>query len=228
MTDAALEALPPKRRREFLAHAGLCTECRGEWEAAMAFAVALNSAVESLVAGEPSPQFAARLRVRIAEEPTLASRPFLGWPVSSAGALAAAAALLAVLLIRSPAWNRPATERIANNAAPIVKPAQTPAKLSPVLGLARRHSASRRVVPRRQSGVAGFSFEVLVTKGQLSAALLLSEATSDGSIDGAQFFALAQKAEEPIELKALEIAPLEVPGAGDSADSASSQRSGRF
>jgi len=228
MTDAALEALRPEQQGEFLAHARVCAECRGEWEAAQALAAAVNGAVESLVAGEPSPQFAARFRARIADEPAPAAWPFLTWPVFSAGALATAAVLLAVLLIHSPGWNRPAAESVASNAAPDVKAAPAPTNLSPEIAPATPPSAFRRVAPRRQGDVAAFRFEVLVPKGQLSAALLLSEAASDGRIDGAQLSALAEKAQKPLEVKALEIAPLEVPGAGDSADSASSQRSGHF
>jgi hypothetical protein len=228
MTDAALGALQPGQEREFRSHVALCDKCRGEWEAAMALASAVSGAVESLVAGQPSPQFAARLRARIADEPAPAAWLFLTWPALSAGALAAAAVLLAALLIRSPERIRPTAETVANNLAPVVKPASAQANLSPAAVGATPPSMSRRVPARRPSDAAPFSFEVLVPAGQLSAALLLSEAAGDGRIDGVQLTALAEEARKPLEVKALEVAPLETPGTGESDNSVSPQGAGRI
>jgi len=54
---------------------------------------------------------------------------------------------------------------------------------------------------------------VLVPRGQLSAALLLGEAVSDGRIDGAQLSLLAQESAKRLELKAIEIVPMEATSA---------------
>jgi len=230
ITGAALGGLRPDQERELRAHAGICVDCRGKWEAERALAAAVNGAVESLVSGEPSPQFAARLRARIAEEPTAAAWPFLTWPVLSAGALVAAGVLLAVLLIRSPGRDSQTGETAVYNPAGVVKPAQPPAQA--ILSAGQKHATrpgtSRRVSARRQSDTGSFSFEVLVPAGQLSAALLLSEAASDGRIDGAQLSALAKEAGKPLEVKAIEIAPLEVPGADEPANANSPRGSDRF
>jgi len=230
ITGAALGALQPDEERELRAHAAACADCRSEWEAERALAAAVSGAVESLVSGEPSPQFAARLRARIAREPTPAAWPFLTWPVLSAGGLVATAVLLAVLLIRSPQRARQTVATAVYSPAAVVKPAQAPAQaiLSAEQNRATRPGPSRRLSARQQSDAASFPFEVLVPKGELSAALLLSEAASDGRIDGAQLSALAEEAGKPLEVKAIEIAPLEVPGADQAASADSSQGSVQF
>jgi hypothetical protein len=230
ITGAALGALRPDEEREFRAHAGLCADCRSQWEAERALALAVNGAVESLVAGEPSPQFAARLRARIADEPAPAAWPFLTRTVLSAGALAAAAVVLAVLLLRSPERAGRTAETAARNPAAVVKPAQPPAPaiLSAGQDRATRSGASRRFSARPQNVAAPFPFEVLVPRGQLSAALLLSEAASAGRIDGAQLSAFAEEAAKPLQVKAIEIAPLEDSGAADSASAGSSPGSDQF
>jgi hypothetical protein len=53
--------------------------------------------------------------------------------------------------------------------------------------------------------------EVLVPPGQLAAALMLSDVVSDGRTDAARLSALTNEAPQPLEVKAIEIAPLEVP-----------------
>jgi hypothetical protein len=186
--------------------------------------------VESLVAGEPSPQFAARLRARIADEPAPAAWPFLNWSVLSTGALAAAAVVLAVLLIRSPQRAGQSEDIAAYKSAAVVKREQPPAQanLSAGQDRATRSGSTRRILARRKNDARPFPFEVLVPSGQLSAALLLSEAASDGRVDGAQLSALAQEGGKPLQVKAIEIAPLEDPGAGEAARDDSSQGSGKF
>ncbi len=230
ITGAALGALRPGEERELRAHAGKCADCREEWEAQTALAAAVNGAIESLVSGEPSPQFAARLRARVAEEPAPAAWPFLTWPVLSAGGLVATAVLLAVLLIRSPQRLSQTADTAVHSPEAVVKPAQAAAQafLSAGQNRAPRPGSWRRVSARRQSDASSFPFEVLVPKGQLSAALLLSEAASDGSIDAAQVSALAEEAGKPLEVKAIEIAPLDVPGAEVPADANSPRGSDQF
>jgi len=230
ITGSALGALRPGEEREFRAHAGLCADCRGDWESERALAAAINGAVKTLVAGKPSPQFAARLRARIVDEPAPFAWPFITWPVLSASALAAAAVVLAVLLIRSPERASQTAGMAAHNPAAVVEPAQPPAQAILSAGQDRvtRPGPSRRFSARPQSVATPFPFEVLVPRGQLSAALLLSEAASAGLVDGAQLSALAEKAEKPLEVKAIEIAPLELPGAGEPFNNISPHGSDRF
>lgn len=98
--DAAVGALDPRRERELLAHTNECDACREAYQHARELAALVDRGVESLVAGEPSPHFATRLRARIAEEQP-ASRPI--WPtwkpVAAGLATAVALAMLIALLL---------------------------------------------------------------------------------------------------------------------------------
>jgi len=234
MTDAALGVLPPGEERELCAHAKVCADCRGKWDAARALAAAVDGGVASLVAGEPSPEFQTRLRARLADEPVPSAWPFLTWPVWSAGALAVAAAVLVVLLIRWPGRVSTTPEIAANTSAPVensaaapVEPVRAPVPV-PVHAPATQTDAPRRAVASTRRDAQPFPFEVLVPKGQLSAAVLLSEAASDGRIDGAQLSAFAELTGKPLEVKALQIAPLENPGTDEPAGADSTRGSGRF
>jgi len=68
MTDAALDELRAERESEVLAHAMECDACRAALRHARTVRAFVDRGVESLVTGEPSLQFAAHLRRRIAHE----------------------------------------------------------------------------------------------------------------------------------------------------------------
>ncbi|HUJ40151.1 MAG TPA: hypothetical protein VLW54_06370 [Candidatus Acidoferrales bacterium] len=184
---------------------------------ACALAAAVDRGVESLVAWEPSPQFAARLRARLAEAPAPAAYPLLVLPRFAAAAFVAAAVLITALVMHAP--HRPAEDvhSAANTSPRAVQ--RTPEKASAV-------PVQSVVVPRvaANHGPAGprvrhgeLPFEVLVPKGQLSAALVLSEGVSAGTIDGAQLVQLSARGAQPLEVKALDIAPLVPPAPSDGA-----------
>jgi hypothetical protein len=225
MSVAALGALPAGREGELRAHVGRCEACRSKWEAASALVAAIDGAVTTLVAGEPSPQFASRLRARIADEPTpaawlLPARPRL------AAALVAAVALFAVLLLRSPeraSRGMPATNTAsavapsrAASAGPATQRVDAPSPQAPRHAASDRRGRARFVEP-----------EVLVPRGQLSAALLLANAVSNGRIDGTQISVSAAAAGNPIEVKPIEIAPLALPALDVTADAEPLEHPGR-
>jgi anti-sigma factor RsiW len=66
MTDAALGELRGKREPELLAHAMECEACREALSHATKVREFVERGIEALVEEEPSPQFATRLRRRIA------------------------------------------------------------------------------------------------------------------------------------------------------------------
>ncbi|MGH9734809.1 MAG: anti-sigma factor family protein [Candidatus Acidiferrales bacterium] len=100
ISDAALGAFEPRRERELLAHAGECDACREAYQHARELAALIDRGVESLVAGEPSSHFAARLRSRIAGEQPRRQFAWLAWRPFAAGlvSVVALALLIAVLL----------------------------------------------------------------------------------------------------------------------------------
>ena len=213
LMDAALGALDGSREAELRAHVAGCERCRAEWDRACALALAVDRGVESLVVAEPSPQFAARLRVRLAEAPDPVAWPLLLWPRFASAALVGAAVLIIALVIRAP--HRPATEaQSAANTQPRAE--QQPAvteRAVPEQAIAVPHAAANRGHAGTRARHGDLPFEVLVPKGQLSAALMLSEGVNEGAIDGAQLVELAARSAQPLEVKELAIAPLSPPAA---------------
>ena len=86
---------------------------------------ALERDIERALAVDPSPEFVARVRVRIAEEPALSSRRF-GWLFAGVGAAAVAAAVVLAVFVMSPARrNAPASAPLLTSrsiAAAVVVP----------------------------------------------------------------------------------------------------------
>jgi hypothetical protein len=68
LTDAALGELAPEREAAFAAHAAECAACRAALSREQLLFAAMDRALACAVAGEPSAQFAANVRARIAGE----------------------------------------------------------------------------------------------------------------------------------------------------------------
>jgi len=209
MTAASLGALPAADEAELRAHTAACARCRAEWEAIESLVAAMDRSVQSMVAGEPSPQFAARLRARLAEEPAPSAWPMLTWPRIAVAALAAAAAvLLAVLVMRAPERTHESLPIAVNPPAQISPVSPEKVAVTPRRTVAGNAAAPNHAIVRRHSEMASLDMEVLVPRGQVSAALALSEAVNAGLIDGQQLSALEEKSAEPLAVQALLISPL--------------------
>jgi len=226
MTRAALGELPAAQQAELCAHAAGCAACGEELAAARALVAAMDRSVRAMVGGEPSAAFAARLRARLAGE-TVRSL----WPgrarLMFAGAALAAAVVLAGIFVRSVRQEmRPGAEVAAGIPAVAER---GPAALDSGSVAGEVQSGSRTIAARaRRHGENGTrSFEVLVPRGQLAAALELSEAVNAGRVDGEQLAVLAQQSAMPLELKAIEITPLEDSGAKQTEPAASPDGAGR-
>ena len=222
MTEAALGALSAAPQAELRAHAAGCITCRTEFDAMRALVAAMDRGVEAMVAGEPSAQFAARLRATVAEAPAPAAWPHFTWPRFAMASLAVAAVLLAVFVARAPQRGGQQVPIEANSAGRIAQPVFSGKVAAPEIAA----PASRRGTARPRSQAAAFSMEVLVPRGQLAAALVLSSGVSAGTIDGAQLARLAEQSAEPLELKTLEIQPLAAPSVGTDAVKAASADDG--
>ena len=228
LTEAALGALTPGREAELRLHAAACSDCHSEWEALRSLVAAVDRGVGAMVAGQPSPQFAARLRARIAEEREPVAWPLLTWPRFALATLAAAAVLIAVFLVRPQEWARRQTPTPATTAVRIAEPLPSGKVAAPERNLETTFVEPRRSAARANIQAAAFSMEVLVPKGQIAAALVLSAGVSVGKIDGAQLVRLAERSAEPLELKTLDIRPLASPSAAqDAAKAASTVDDGR-
>jgi len=220
LTEAGVGGLAPHHERELLAHAAECDACREAYRHARELGEIVDRGVESLVSGEPSPHFAARLRARIAEEPTSSWRTWLGLysGVSASRRLfsfqgaVAAVGILVVLLTLGFHWlppNHPVGPTVAgkqNEKAPDSPRAPNPGApiVESVQPVSRLHHGARLLASRSQP-------EVLVPPGQLDAVVQFAEAIRSGRVDTKQLLAAQQEAEKPLEIEPIEIAPLAPP-----------------
>ncbi len=210
LTDAALGDLRAEREPELLAHAMECTACREALSHARQVHDFVDRSVESLVAGEPSPQFATNLRRRIAQESEPPRSPWAAWAPVIAGALALAV-VLAIMVARKPVHNG-SNPSLASAVNPISAPpeAVTASATNPQNAeqTARTHDRGRSARVRPLTTALP---EIIVPKGQLSAAAELSAAIVTGRVDGSQLLAAQREYDKPLEVKAIEIAPMETP-----------------
>jgi hypothetical protein len=217
LTDAALGELRAEREPELLAHAMECGACREALAHARRVREFVDRGVESLVAGEPSPQFAARLRRRIAQGSEPRRSAWVAWAPVIAGSLALVV-VLALMVARAP--RRGGSEAtVASNpksgpapAEPVTAPAASPQRAERAMG----GLDSERRVPRRATTRA-FP-EIIVPEGQLAAAAQLSAAINSGGVDGNQLLAVREESERPLNMKPIEIAPMEIPALDDAAE----------
>ena len=216
ITDFALGELNPKSELELLAHVAECDACRGAYDHAKAVRSLVDRGVETLVAGEPSPQFMVRLRARIAAEPVPgrwnwdASR-FWGQASSQTLSYAAGgvilATILAVLVMGLPRRNvsAPSVAEVTSTIPAPLSVATDFPKISAIPEQPRRKLASRSVTSSRSRREP----EVLVPKGELLAVARFYDAVHSTPVDSEQFYAAQQEPQKPLELKPIEIAPLE-------------------
>jgi hypothetical protein len=217
MTDAALGGLRAEREPELLSHAMECEVCREALSHATRVRELVERGIESLVDGEPSPQFLTDLRRRIAQESNPMQPRWMAWTPVAAGALTLAI-LLAVLVARTPSQHGSDP-----SAASSLSPARSSPSASAASGLpglnpqiAASKSTSERL-PRAHRANAVLP-KIIVPKGQLLAAARLSEAIHAGRVDGSELLAAQQEYGKPLEVKPIEIAPLESPAPNDATE----------
>jgi anti-sigma factor RsiW len=215
MTDAALGELRSEREPELLAHAMECEACREALAQARALHEFLDRSVESLVAAEPSPQFATHLRRRIAQASEPLRFPWTAWTPALAGALALAAVLV-IIVARKPVHSG-SNPIVAAAVNPIAAPSETVTSFAAIPTNVKRtegkNDTERGAPPRAATTTRP---EIVVPKGQLTAAAQLSAAINSGQVDGNQFLTAQQDYEKPLEVKPIDIAPLEIPALDDS------------
>ena len=138
LLDASLGALAPERERPFTAHMAECDDCRKAYEQARQFTATVDRGVESLVAGEPSPQFASRLRARIANERPVHRFACLEWkPAAAALALASILAVAVIVWIATRRNSAPTAVSAAREIASVRAPSR------PVSSTANPHSSTQ-------------------------------------------------------------------------------------
>ena len=220
LTDAAVGMVAADDERELLAHVRECASCREAYQHARELANFVDRGLESLVAGEPSAQFGSRLRARIAKERSAARTNWFTWRPAAA-ALALAALIAAVVLLRTPQRRMPQVipVRTAPDVArssklpasePLTKTQISHAQAEPAarVGLRRQFAASR--VPALR-GFVQREPEVLVPPGQLQLLVQFASDIRSGRIDGKQLIAADAQVRKPLNIAPLAIAPLRKP-----------------
>jgi hypothetical protein len=210
LTDAALGELRAEREPELLAHAMECDACREALNHAREVRQFIDRGVESLVAGEPTPQFAKNLRRRVARESKPLQSPWMAWAPVIAGALALAvsmAIMVAHLRVHS---------EINRGVASAVAPVSVPSEAATASPASSQHAqrTEAKLGPERTGRARPLTTalpEIIVPKGQLSAAAQLSAAIVTGRVDGNQLLAAEQEYDKPLEVNPIQIAPMEIP-----------------
>lgn len=214
LADAALGALEGRREAELRAHLTECRACRVVLAEQTLLFEAIYRGLDASISGEPSPDFAARVRMGLAEERPPRRLWLPVWASVAAGALAVLLLAAVWLARREPVVPRgfesapgAANQRQAPIAegGPSEKAALRPLPTRPV----EQASARRGVAPPRKAvrwAARTDELEVLVPWGERAAVLRLYAAVWTGRADPASL--LAQPA--PLEPGALKIPPLEV------------------
>jgi hypothetical protein len=231
MADAASSSLSEARRREFERHVGNCAACRAEFVRMENLLGQIDQSLRTDFAVEPSPHLSLRVREGIVAE-TQSARLTNGWLgrnswLSAAGVCVAMAALLIVVIAHRA--NRPGSnfvqhQQIVNSAPAHVPPApsrsasaenappRAPAHVrvsKPHLAVARNESPRN---PRRQNTKP----EIIIQPGQMQAILQFVTETRNGKINGGEIEEGIKAAERPLEIKPLNIAPLDASAGGAS------------
>jgi hypothetical protein len=214
--DFALGELTPKSELELLAHVAECGACREAYDRAKAVRSLVDSGVETLVAGEPSPQFMTRLRGRIAAEPVPERWSWDAWriweqasrqPLSYAAGAVALATIVAVLVMGLP--RRHISAPSVAEVPPTISVSPSVAANSPKTSVIPEQPRKKLASIPAPSPRTQREPEVLVPKGELLAVVRFYEAVHGTPVNSEQLYAAQQEPQKPLELKPIEITPLE-------------------
>jgi hypothetical protein len=216
VNDFALGKVSQKSEIELLAHVAECGACREAYDRAKAVRSIVDRGMETLVAGEPSPQFMTRLRARIAAEPAPKSWSWDVWRVGeqasrqtlsyALGALVLATFLIVVVMgLPRRHVSAPAVAEVTLTMSPSPGVATDSPKASAVPEQPRKRLVS---VPASSPRIRREP-EVLVPKGELLAVARFYEAVHSTPVDSEQLYAAQEETRKLIEVKPIEITPLE-------------------
>ena len=205
LMKAASGELAPSRHSELIVHVSGCEGCREAYgRAQMAMALA-DQGIDALVTGDPSPQFAAKLRARIADE-KMSSRAAWAWlvPVAASAIILAGIATIATMSSLKHHLPRAPVPNIASVPSRGVSGASSVSHPPAVIGGTRSHALHARAV------FSAREHEVLVAPGQMEALLRLNVALQQQPANRARAVAQPEEIAQPLEVKPLEIKSLEV------------------
>ena len=217
LTDAALGELRAEREPELLAHAMECDACREALNHAREVRQFIDRGVESLVAGEPTPQFAKNLRRRVARESKPLQSPWMAWAPVIAGALALAVSM--AIMVAHLRVHSEINPSVASEVTPVSAPSEaaTASPASPQHAQRMEGKLGPEPTGRARPLITALP-EIIVPHDQLAAAARLSAAISSGRVDGNQLLAAQREYDKPLEVKPIELVPLEISALGDTTE----------
>lgn len=212
LMDAALGGLPPEREAALHAHLRECASCRSEFDRQQRLCAAMDQALEAGVAAEPSPEFLARIRTKIAEQPAPGREWLGGWLPVAAGAVAVVALLVVWFFSREAVQPAPQVSPVAE-VAPRPKPAERPATMPPQVAVRRARPSARPSLLAASAKRADLP-EVLVPEDQQAGVRWLYQAMHrhPATVIGilAEVAAQTDAASAPIQVEELKIKPMEI------------------
>jgi len=210
IADEALCGVGPKRGVDLRAHLAQCVSCREEFDHVTGIAAIVDGGVEMLVAGEPSPQFANRLRARVANEPGPTQLDWRAWIPVGGGAFVLALLLVSVMIRTSRPNNQTASHLVQVPASPDVV----------VSGDAKRppNEVNRAFSGLEYRPVRANQPEVLVPPGQLAAVMRFANVMNEGRVDGEQIVIAQQRSGQPLKIDTIQILPLSIPQLDNGSD----------
>lgn len=246
--EAALDALSPQRQAEFSAHIAECRACREEYSRICAVSGVVERGVASLVASEPMANFEAKLRARLSAEAPPPRSWHFGWaPIGAlAAVLIAAGALFAIRNGQTrhnslgatvansvasvdasktqPAGTEPDAHRGARSDSGEIVLESEPASATETTPRSQQLNATPRIEKARFSSSHQQPPEVLVQPGQFAMIEQYAQAAREGRVDSAPIAKLGDDT-APLDVQAIEIAPLKIQGLPHPDDSNSSDSS---
>src|ERR1700691_5875334 len=200
INDSALGELSPKSELELLAHVAECEACREAFDQAKALRLVVDRGVETLIAAEPAPKRWSWDAWRIWEQ--VARRPLS----YGTGVVVLAALLIAVVAgLPRRRVSAPTVTEVVPTTPPSPHAATAVPKATTIPDHSRKEVTSHSVPSSRIRREP----EVLVPKGELLAVVKFYEAVHNTPVDSERLYAAQQEPQKPLELKPIEIIPLE-------------------
>jgi Putative zinc-finger len=221
--EAALGVLTAVRRTQLDAHLATCANCALFFEAEQALLAAIDHGLRCDQDAQPSPDLAARVRLRMAAErersssPGVSGRRFWG-PISALAAVATL--LLAIWFARRPPRPFPQQAKAAAPPTAVHSPSRPgtaeprsarnvsgPLTASVQTSRHKFHGAGSRHATREDRAA---QLQVLVQPGQWAGIMALYRAAQAGRVDAGSLAATSAHKEGPLKMEPLEISPLTI------------------
>jgi hypothetical protein len=200
----------PRVEPELESHLAGCARCREELDTLRRTLALVDSELRQLVAADPSPELAVRIRRAAAQAP-VGRRPAWLWP-----ALAAAAVLLLAFVLLTPRETPPSAVATIESRVPAIPTTPEPprgipfAPEGPRVGAARPVPRDHARAAESRRPVAPSEPEIIVPRGEAEALLRLVARLDRDKLAPPVLASVDRPSPELAELRSIDITPLEI------------------